>query len=137
MSVFADTSGLYAVMDSGDAGHPRAAAVWRELLRGPEPLLTTNYVFVEMMALVQARLGLDAVRDFLADMAPVLGLIWVDEPLHRAAARSLILAARRGLSFVDCVSFAAMEQAGARKAFTLDHHFREQGFEVLPTAPEH
>lgn len=47
-----------------------------------------------MMALLQARLGLEAIRDFLADMAPVLGVIWVDEPLHRAAARSLVLAAR-------------------------------------------
>jgi predicted nucleic acid-binding protein len=33
---------------------------------------------------------------------------------------------------VDCVSFEVMRRLGIRRAFTLDEHFREQGFEVVP-----
>ncbi len=35
-------------------------------------------------------------------------------------------------SFTDCTSFVIMREAGATRAFTLDHNFREAGFEIPP-----
>lgn len=132
MSTFVDTSALLAVLDADDAQHARAARAWNDLLEGDEPLVTSNYVLVEVAALAQARLGLDAVRALDADVVPALAIVWVDESRHRAAMRAVLTARRRGLSLVDCVSFDTMRQAGSTRVFAFDRHFRQQGFDVIP-----
>lgn len=43
----------------------------------------------------------------------------------------MLVAGRRDLSLVDCSSFVTMRRLGIKKAFALDEHFREQGFELL------
>ncbi len=132
MSTFVDTSALLAVLDADDTQHARASHVWSDLVGGEDDLLTTNYVLVETFALAQARLGLAATRLLDDDVVPILRVTWVDESLHRAAITALLTAQRRGLSLVDCVSFAAMRRLGIARAFAFDRHFRQQGFALLP-----
>ena len=132
MSVFVDTSALLAVLDAGDAQHPHARAAWETLLQQDEPLLTTSYVLVETFALVQNRLGMDAVRVLADDVVPVLRGHWVGEPQHRLGVTALVAAGRRQLSLVDCVSFATMRELGLDAAFAFDRDFADQGFRTLP-----
>ena len=132
MSLFADTSGLYAVFDRDDVNHPKSKAVWTEWLRGGEVLVTNNYVLLETTALLQHRLGVTAVRAFYEDVVPMLQVDWVSEEQHRSAVEAMLAAARRKLSLVDCVSFQTMRRHGLRSAFCFDAHFREQGFETKP-----
>lgn len=132
MSVFVDTSGLLAVLDRDDVNHAAAASAWADILRSDEVLSATNYVLVETIALLQHRLGLKAVRFFQEEVLPVIGIVWVDASMHRAAMAILLAAGRKKLSLVDCVSFEAMHSGGISTAFTLDRHFREQGFTCLP-----
>jgi uncharacterized protein len=129
---FVDTSAFLAVLDADAAQHPRASRVWRDLVGGEDMLLTTSYVLVETFALVQARLGLEATRFLHDDVVPILHVTWVDEELHRAAMTALLMARRRDLSLVDCVSFEAMRRLGAERAFAFDRHFRQQGFATIP-----
>ena len=131
MSVFVDTSALYAVLDADDGKHSPACAEWQRLLLNSS-LVTTNYVLVETTALLQHRLGVEAVRTFEQDVCPVLGLEWTDAARHAAGMASVLAAGRRGLSLVDCVSFAAMRDLGLRDVFAFDGHFAEQGFCCLP-----
>lgn len=132
MTTFVDTSGLLAVLDADDAGHARAARVFRQLLETDEALLTSSHVLVELYALAQRRLGMDAVRSLATDFAPLFGVVWVDEPIHQAALSALLVAGARGLSLVDCTSFEVMRRTGTRRAFTLDAAFARHGFEVVP-----
>jgi len=132
MSVFVDTSAMYAVFDRDDVNHRRARDAWERLLQGSENLLTSSYVLIETGALLQHRLGLQAVRAFYDDVVPLLTVEWVGEPVHRAAVSSLLTASRRSLSLVDCVSFQLMREASVQSAFCFDRHFREQGFLTLP-----
>jgi predicted nucleic acid-binding protein len=132
MSVFADTSGLYAVFDRDDANHVRAKAAWAEWLNKEETLLTNNYVLLEMAALLQNRIGLAAVRALHEDVVPLLHVDWVTEDQHRAGMETVLTASRRKLGLVDCVSFQTMRKHGVRTAFCFDAHFREQGFEMRP-----
>ena len=128
MSLFVDTSALLAVLHAGDESHARAARSFRALIESNEELVTTNYVLVETTALLQHRFGPAAVRGFLDDVAPVLGVEWVDAELHAEGTAALVTAGRRELSLVDCVSFACMRRRGITRAFHFDRHFREQGF---------
>ena len=132
MSVFIDTAGLLAVLDADDRHHRLASRAWRTLVETEEDLITTSYVLVESFALVQARLGLEALRVLDQDLLPVLRIVWIDEHRHRAAVTGLLTAGRRRLSLVDCASFETMRHLSVTRAFTFDRHFREQGFEQVP-----
>ncbi|HEV8239537.1 MAG TPA: PIN domain-containing protein [Thermoanaerobaculia bacterium] len=128
MSVFVDTSGLIAMLDADEARHHEAAARWRQLVEEDEPLVATNYVMLETLALTQRRLGLDAVRLLVRDVVPLLDIEWVGEDAHEAAVAVLVAANRRSLSLVDCASFETMRRRGLTQAFAFDQHFAEQGF---------
>jgi predicted nucleic acid-binding protein len=132
MSVFADTSAFLALLDGDEAHHAAAGTAWADLLQRDEPIVTTSYVLVETYALVERRLGLDAVRGFTADFVPLLEVVWVDAALHAMGVGALLAARRRALSLVDCVSFEAMRQRHIVSAFAVDPDFGTQGFEVVP-----
>lgn len=134
MSVFVDTSAFFAVLDAGDNNHAAAKTAWERLLDDREDLHTTNYVLVETASLLQSRLGLDALREFAADVLPVMDLHVVDEGQHRSAFHALLVAARGRLSLVDCASFECMRRVGLERAFCFDPHFAEQGFIVVPAS---
>jgi predicted nucleic acid-binding protein len=128
VSVFVDTSALLAVLNAGDENHSRAARTFRELIDSNEPLVTTNYVLIETTALLQHRFGLRAVRRLQDDVVPVIDVVWVDAALHGESTTALLVAGRRELSLVDCVSFGCMRQRGIVRAFHFDRHFRTHGF---------
>jgi predicted nucleic acid-binding protein len=130
--VFVDTSALCPLLSANDEDHQRVAPAWQGLRTADARLLTTNYVLLETAAVVQNRLGLSAVAALRDGIVPVLAVEWVTPELHEAATEALFAANRRDLSLVDCVSFAIMRRLGVRQVFTLDAHFREQGFDCVP-----
>jgi predicted nucleic acid-binding protein len=136
MSVFVDTSALYAILDAADHNHSPARATWADLLRGDAHFLCTNYVLLETFALVQNRLGMTAVRTLREDLLPVLQVIWVDAERHGTAVTAMLTAGRRQLSLVDCVSFGVMRELGLTTAFTFDSDFMDQGFECMPVVSD-
>lgn len=132
MTVFTDTSAFFALLDRDDANHAKAKKAWTDLLGRDDTLITSNYVIVESSALVQHRLGIEALRGFYEDMLPLINVEWIDESVHRSGISALLAAARRKLSLVDCVSFEVMRKAGVKTAFVFDPHFEEQGFRCIP-----
>lgn len=132
MSVFLDTSGVYALLVRSEDRHADVLRAFRKILEGGHSLWTTSYVLVETVALLQHRLGLDPVRDFTESVVPVLSVAWVTEPLHRRGTERLLRADRRRLSLVDCVSIEFMRSEGLGEALALDAHFAEAGFRLVP-----
>ena len=132
MNCFVDTSAFLAVLGKDDENHARAKSAWGELLEQRTPLVTSSYVMEETLAILQHRMGLDAVRVFHYDVYPVLTIEWVGGGLHEKGIGGVLVARRRDLSLVDCVSFEVMRQRGIRKAFAFDKHFEEQAFDVIP-----
>lgn len=132
MSVFIDTSAFLTMLNGDEPDHKKAIELWNELQDQDEPIITTNYVVVESIALIQRRLGLDALRLFHNNIIPVLEIEWIREQQHNDVFDSLLLANRRQLSFVDCASFFFIRQQKIQRVFALDKHFREQGFQCIP-----
>jgi predicted nucleic acid-binding protein len=129
--VYADTSGLYALLDAGDVRHQEASTSVRSLLSAGALLVTTNYVVTELTALVQNRLGLDVALQVHRGLLPALEVVFVDRALHERAVAAWTVARRRGLSLVDCAGFELMRDLGLVTALAFDRHFAEQGF-TLP-----
>lgn len=130
-SVFADTSALLALLNAKDQNHVQAERGFASLRARQAPLVSTSYVLVETYALVGRRLGLDAVRSFRADFAPLIEVVWVDDALHDAGLDLLLQRRKRLLSLVDAVSFVMMRQRSVGEAFAFDPHFEDEGFSLV------
>jgi predicted nucleic acid-binding protein len=131
MKVFVDTSAFLAVLNADDRFHDRAKAVWQRELGGDTRLITSNYVVLETAAILQHRIGLDALRIFVTDVVPALEVHWVNEGLHAAAVSAVLAAGRRKLSLVDCTSFEVARARSVDACFAFDEHFAKQGFAIL------
>lgn len=132
MNCFIDTSAFLAVLGKDDQNHARAKTTWVALLKERTPLVTSSYVLTETIAILQHRMGMDAVRVFHNDVYPILAIEWVDGMLHERGMGGVLAARRRDLSLVDCVSFEVMRKRGIDKVFAFDTHFEEQAFDVVP-----
>ena len=96
--------------------------------------MTHSHVLVETTALVQRRLGLEAVADLRDEIMPLLTVTWVDAELHRTALAAT-LAGTGEVSLVDHTSFALMRRRGIHRAFAFDDHFVHEGFVLEGASP--
>lgn len=131
MKVFVDTSALFALLDSDDINHQSAKDKWLSLLQTESNLITTNYIIIESMALIQRRLGLKALRTFQEGILPIFQIYWIQEDTHNCGVAALLTASRKMLSLVDCISFHVMSKHSIKNAFTFDKHFKQEGFHCL------
>ena len=132
LSIFVDTSAILALLNADETRHNQVAEAWVQLLNTEVQLVLTDYIIVETVALLQSRIGMEAVRCFIEDMRPLFEVLWIDRELHERAVSALLVANRRRLSLVDCSSFESMRSHGIDEALTLDPHFQEQGFRCFP-----
>jgi predicted nucleic acid-binding protein len=130
-AVFADTSGLIALLSATDEQHDRAVRAFERMRARRAPLVSTSFVLVETYTLLGRRFGLDAVRQFRSDFAPLLDVVWVDQPLHDAGLDLLLDRRSRLLSLVDAVSFITMRNRKMADAFAFDPHFEQEGFSTV------
>lgn len=129
-NAFVDTSGFYALLDAADPFHERSKDCFLQAESEGWLLLTSNYVVHETWALIQARLGWQAVEDWLRVVLPRCEVVWIAQPLFdRAAARCRQTQERR-LSLTDCTSFEVMLERGCKFAIADDEHFRRLGFDL-------
>jgi predicted nucleic acid-binding protein len=117
-------------LDADDPFHSLARALSERAERERWQLVTTNYAVHETWALVQHRLGWNAVEDFLEVMLPLCRVEYVDELLHAKAAQRCRQSRRRKLSLTDCLSFEVMQRLQLTEAIAQDEHFLEHGFQV-------
>ncbi len=129
--VLADTSALYALMVATDNAHRSAVKVFRQLQKEQAALVTTSYVLVETYALLARRCGLEAVKAFRTDFAPLVDVAWLTVDQHERALDLLIKRHSRDLSLVDAASFVVMREMRIDIVFAFDAHFEEEGFKSL------
>lgn len=139
--IFVDTWGWVALADRRDRWHEAARETYRELSARPATFVTTNVVVYETYGLVRSRCShgtavalVDNIRR-MGTASVVLSLVWVEPAIEDAAVSVLWRHDDKDFSFVDCISFAVMQELGVNTAFTGDEHFRQIGFETVP--PRH
>ncbi len=132
MSVFVDTSALYALLDPDDAEHAAAAGYLAGLEVAPTDLITHDYIVVEATALVQSRLGMASVHRLHDRVKPAVTARSVPAQVRDAAIAALLAAERRQVSLVDRVSFELMRRWELDVAFAFDDDFRREGFSRVP-----
>ncbi len=130
MNVFVDTSGLFALLVQNDHMHIRARENFSYFAEQNAQLVTSSFVLVETIALLQRRIGLAPVHDFNAKILPLLEVIWVNDKWYTRAMQRLFAQNNRNISLVDCLSFEIMDSLEIKYAFAFDRHFEENGFTI-------
>jgi uncharacterized protein len=132
-SVFLDTNGWLALLNSADALHSAASARWSDLVREGSSFLLTDWIVAETgngLARTRARERFpEAVKLIRASSSAEL--VQVESILF---GRSLDLYRDRPdktWGLVDCASFLVMQDRGVIEAFTNDRHFEQAGFKCL------
>lgn len=131
--IFTDTSAWYAYIDKSDADHDLAVKVVKNLNR---PLITSNYIFDEILTLVKLRMGYHVARNLGQKLwsQEVAGLVRLTKEDESTAWEIFVQYEDKGFSFTDCTSFAIMERLRIDTAFAFDVHFVQYGkFIVIPT----
>ena len=128
---FVDTSAWYAWVNAADAHH---ASVGKAFRTCQGRLVTSSYVFDELVTLCRYRLGhATAVKaGTLILSAGKLDLVRVTAEDERAAWALFQKRPDQPFSFTDCTSFVLMHRLGLKCALALDDDFAREGFELLP-----
>jgi predicted nucleic acid-binding protein len=130
--ILIDTSAFLALLDMDDMHHERATKKWIALLSEEQICMTNNYVVLESLAVIQKRLGLEAVQELSKNILDHVHIEWFDKVQHEQVLETVLETNRRRLSFVDCAAFQTMHHLGIETVFTFDKHFSEEGFKVVP-----
>ena len=132
--VFVDTGYLIALEAITDQHHARAVAHWRAFSRSLPPLLTTSFVFGEVVTFFNSRghhsKAVEVGARLLASSS--IRLVHVDAELLRSAWDYFRARPDKRFSLTDCVSFVLMKRMGAEDALAFDGHFLQAGFHALP-----
>lgn len=130
--IFVDTSAYYAFVDRTDISHIAVQSHFIRMFSDGTELVTTNFVLAETHALLLNRIGRTAAMRFLDTfLQSSMILIRVTEADETTARQILRVTGDKDYSYTDATSFAVMDRMHMKEAFTLDHHFAQQGFQVL------
>lgn len=129
-AVFIDTGAWVALRYGRDQHHSRAQALLRRLRDEGLGLVTTEWVLAESVTLLKARGAVDhalALGDSI--QSGRLGYLAESTPERRRRAWELFVRYReRRVGWVDCASFAVMEELGLTQFFGFDEDFVRAGF---------
>jgi len=132
--VFLDPSYLLAIELANDQNHQSAAQHWQRVVAALPPLVTTSYVFDEVVTFFNNR-GHHAKAVEVGNgllLSPSVRLIHVDEALFYEGWAYFQGHHDKDYSLTDCISFIVMQKFSVRTAFAFDRHFSQAGFTAEP-----
>ncbi|WP_123931087.1 type II toxin-antitoxin system VapC family toxin [Thermodesulfitimonas autotrophica] len=132
--IFVDTSFWYAHAFAGDAHHREAVAF---LSHVPAPLVTSNFVFNELMTILRYDFGHHVAVKYGKHLreSKICTLVRLNTADEETAWALFLKHSDQNFSFTDCTSFALMRRLGINEAAAFDGHFDAAGFTRLPAVP--
>lgn len=133
-TVFVDTGYILALELANDRNHPHALRHWESAKRDLPLLLTTSYVFDEVVTFLNSR-GHHAKAVTVGAMllhSPSVRLLHVDEALFHEGWRYFQQYQDKDYSLPDCISFVVMQQMRLSVVYAFDQHFSQAGFVKEP-----
>ena len=132
--LFVDTGPWIALSDPRDQWRSLAVRTMERVRQERYSLVTSNLVLIETYSGLVGRIQRKAIvrlRSTVLGSASIQ-VVRIDEATEDVAWRLFMRYDDKTVSFVDCTSFAVMEQLAITTAFTFDRHFRQVGFLTLP-----
>ena len=132
--VFLDTSYIVALEAADEQYHVAAREHWRGFALDLPNIVTTSYVFGEVVTLFNSRQrharAVEVGNRLLASSS--VEVVQVDEDLFREAWEYFCSRKDKRYSLADCISFVLMQRRGIHEALSFDSDFEQAGFRMLP-----
>ncbi len=129
--LFVDTGAWYALVDKNDPDHIKAKGYFKT---NKLYLISTNFIFDEIITLLRSRLGWRVAKDFgkrLKD-SNFVSLTSVRNEDEERGWEIFLQYKDKSFSYTDCTSFAVMERLRLSTVFSFDKHFHMMKFQVVP-----
>lgn len=130
MTVFMDTYGLIAWINTRDVAHQRVKS-YLDSYSGN--FVTTEWVLIEFadaFSLSKTKpFAIEAIKRI--HRLPMFQVVRFEPTIHQAGFHLYETRSDKDWSLTDCVSFAVMTQRGLSEALTADHHFEQAGFRAV------
>ena len=130
-----DTSGWACYFVEEDDFQVLTDNIVRRYKKSRTPILTTNYVLTELVALLNRRVRSSRVQQIqqieMLRTSDWIEIVHVDAALDEAAWQRLKARSDKTWSLMDCTSFVLMQRRGIVEALTTDHHFEQAGLTRL------
>jgi predicted nucleic acid-binding protein len=127
MTVFMDTYGLIAWINTRDAAHHRVKA-YLDSYAGK--IVTTEWVLLEFADAFSLSMtkpfAIEAIKR--VHRLPMFLVVGFEPAVCQAGFELYANRPDKDWSLTDCVSFTVMMQRGLSAALTADHHFEQAGF---------
>jgi predicted nucleic acid-binding protein len=136
-SVFVDTSGWLAAINTRDSHYHDVVETYDDLVAKRTSFVTSNLVVAEMHILIVRDRGAAAGCALLDAIYtdPLYRVIAVDRDMESEATdRWLRRLTDHRFSLADAVSFEIMRRERIGEALALDHHFEVAGYTLLPNS---
>lgn len=132
---FLDTSYILALEIRNEDAHKKVLQNWSALASSKPFLVTTTYIFDEVVTFFNSRnfhYKAVEVGNRLLE-SPDIELIEIDRTFFNQGWQYFQKHKDKSYSLTDCLSFIVMEEREIVTALTLDHHFLQAGFQILPS----
>jgi predicted nucleic acid-binding protein len=132
-ALFLDTAYIYALFNTRDQWHAKAVEWQKKLDAVGRPLLTTEFVLVEVadgLASLKFRQAAATIIHSLREN-PLVQIIPVSSSLFTQALSLYEQRPDKDWGLTDCASFIAMSENNLTEALTTDDHFRQAGYKAL------
>lgn len=133
-TLFANSSFFVAYHDSKDENHQPAQALVRGFEGRPVLLVTTDYLFDEVITVLLVRnnkhIAIQAGKAMLEESN--IELVRIDEELFNEAWEIFQRFQNKEWSFTDCTSYMVMKKLNIGTGISFDKHFKQFGVRVVP-----
>lgn len=129
--IFVDTSAFYAMVNRGEKNHKKIAGF---IEKKKNLLVTTNFIFAETLSLITKRLGKNIAIKFgegLRDSRRIK-IFFLSEEYQEEAWNLFFEYRDKDFDYIDATCFTFMKKIGITKALTLDKHYNQMSFIMLP-----
>lgn len=132
--LFLDTSFVIALELADERYHPVAKQYWQGLKNSSLQLVTSSYVFDEIVTFLSSRNRHDKAVEVGNRLisSPTVQIIQVDAALFSDAWQYFQKHDDKSYSLTDCISFLLMERLSIQTALTFDQHFVQAGYQKVP-----
>ncbi|MBV9210415.1 MAG: type II toxin-antitoxin system VapC family toxin [Acidobacteria bacterium] len=133
-TVLLDTGYVIALELASDQNHRAALKHWRSLTKSLPLIVTTSYVFDEIVTFFNSRRQHAKAVEIGSRLlsSPSIRLVHVGEDLFQQGWSYFQKHKDKEYSLTDCISFLVMKEFGLETALTFDRHFVQAGFKKLP-----
>jgi uncharacterized protein len=130
-TVFLDTGFVLALELVDDQHHEAALKHWQSLMKMPPELVTTSYVFDEIVTFLSSRNRHDKAVEVGNRLlrSSSIQFIQVSEAIFFEGWQYFQQHEDKSYSLTDCISFIVMTTLNIQTALTFDKHFTQAGFE--------